>query len=253
MDPLSIVDGIALIRFATGKANAIDAEFLATLNALLDRAAQQDARALVITGHDKYFSGGLAVPALVELDRPRMTQFLEQFYAAMLRLFAWPTPVVAAINGHAVAGGCVIALQADVRIMAAAAGKIGLNEAQLGVGLPALVVESLRLQVPAPALLPIALEGKLFAPDEARALGLVHEVVAPEQLETRALERARELATLPASGFSEIKHSVRRPAIEIIERTARQDTERWLDNWFSPTGRQLVGQIVTLLTDKTRR
>jgi enoyl-CoA hydratase/carnithine racemase len=100
-----------------------------------------------------------------------------------------PIPVVAAIDGHAVAGGCVLALQTDFRIMSA--GTIGLNEVRIGVGLPAVVLETLRLQVSAPALRTIALEGRLFEPEAAREIGLVDEVVAPDRLIARRTSRSR--------------------------------------------------------------
>ena len=90
--------------------------------------------------------------------------------------------MVAAVNGHAIAGGCVLAMQADERIMAEGEGRIGLNEIQLGLGLPAVILETLRSQVPAATLLPVAVEGELLDPQRARSLGLVQEVVAGEQV-----------------------------------------------------------------------
>src|SRR5207249_7628146 len=123
-------------------------------------------------------------------------------------------PVVAAVNGHAIAGGCVLALQADVRIGARADFRMGLNEVQLGIALPAVVLETLRAQVPPQSLLPIALEGRLFPPHEALALGLLHEVVPKESLEQRAAERALELASLPRQAFAAVKSAIRAPVAE---------------------------------------
>lgn len=176
------VNEVALLRMEAGKANAIGPTFLHALEALLDEVQASGARALVLTGYDRYFSAGLDLPSLVSLDRPALAEFIGAFGRTMLRLFALPLPLVAAINGHAVAGGCVIALQADHRIMADRDCRIGLNEAQLGLGLPSVVTETLRSQVPAWALRPIALEGRLFAPHEARGLELVNEVVPEREL-----------------------------------------------------------------------
>jgi enoyl-CoA hydratase/carnithine racemase len=137
----------ALLRMNTGKANAMNADWIARMNGALDEVVATGARALVMTGADAFFSSGLDLPALASLDRPALAAFLDSFNAVMLRVFTLPLPVVAAVNGHAIAGGCVLALQADLRVMAQGKWRIGLNEVPLGIGLPALVVETLRTQV----------------------------------------------------------------------------------------------------------
>src|SRR3989441_3210689 len=125
---------VALIRLENGKANAIGPSFVDRVEPLLGPLG--DARAAVITGQGSTFSAGLDLPALVDLDRVRMRAFVLRFETVMMRVFELPIPLVAAVNGHAVAGGCVLALQADVRIGADREARIGLNETQLGIGLP---------------------------------------------------------------------------------------------------------------------
>ena len=156
---------VAILRLAAGKANAMSQEFLARLNQLLDRLAASPARAAVMIGTGKSFSAGLDLPSLIALSREAMRAFIVEFEATMLRVFRLERPLVAAVNGHAIAGGCVLALQADARIAAAGGAKIGLNETSLGIGLPAVVLETLRCQVPPASLVPIALEGRLFGVD----------------------------------------------------------------------------------------
>ena len=180
---------VALVRMNAGKANAIGAAFLDRMDTLLDELEQSRPRAMVLTGHGRAFSAGLDLPSLIDLPAAQLMAFIRRFTEFMLRLFALPWPVVAAVNGHAVAGGCVLALQADQRLMAAGDGVIGLNEVRLGIGLPTVVVETLRCQVPATSLFPIAGEGGLFPAAEAHRLGLVHEVVPPETLVDRAHQR----------------------------------------------------------------
>src|SRR5436853_2982185 len=161
---------VALIRLENGKSNAIGPSFLDRLESLLGQLGE--ARAAVITGQGSAFSAGLERPALVDLDRVRMRAFGFRFETAMMRVFELPIPLVAAVHGHAVAGGCVLALQADVRIGADREARIGLNEAQLGIGLPAVVVKTLQWQVPGSSLAAIALEGRLFSPREALQVGI---------------------------------------------------------------------------------
>src|SRR6266446_3211274 len=186
-----------VLRMRAGKANAIGPAWLGRMETLLEEVAAARPRALVVTGYEGFFSAGLDLPALDALNSEEMGTFIAGFSRVMLRIFELPLPVVAAVNGHAIAGGCVLALQADVRVGARADFRMGLNEVQLGIGLPAVVLETLRAQVPAPSLLPIALEGRLFAPEEALAVGLLHELASPDRFEQRAVARALELGALP--------------------------------------------------------
>ncbi len=236
---------VALLRMENGKANAISATLLERLDGLI--AQLGDARAAVITGQGSAFCAGLDLPALADLDRQTMRGFIQRFSAVMLRIFELPIPLVAAVNGHAVAGGCVLALQADVRIGADRDARIGLNETQLGIGLPLAVVETLRWQVPGPSLAPLALEGRLVSPREALQLGLLHEVVPEADLLTRALERATTLAALPPAGLRMVKESLRKPAAAAARANESAESERWLDTWFSADSQRKLREAVARL------
>ncbi|HJZ88649.1 MAG TPA: enoyl-CoA hydratase/isomerase family protein [Polyangia bacterium] len=233
MSELSVIDGVAWVRLAAGKANAMSSQLLDTIGKRFAELDGSGAAAVVVTGYDRYFSAGLALPTLIGLDRPAMERFIEHWNATMARVLRCPLPVVAAVNGHAIAGGCVLALQADYRIMADSDAKIGLNEVQLGIGLPAIAAETLRLRVSPRAFGPIALAGQLLAPRRALELGLVDELAAPAELEERAAAQARGLASAPAGGFAQVKAALRRPVDDALARGEAAETERWLDTWFS--------------------
>jgi enoyl-CoA hydratase len=226
-------DAIRVIRIAGGKANAMDEAMLDAIERQIDDFEGGPGRAAVITGYERYFSAGLALPRLVDLERGAMRAFIGRFARAMTRVLACEKPIVAAINGHAIAGGCVLALMCDWRICADGGAKLGLSETQLGIGLPAAVIEPLRAQVPPASLVPIALEGRLLSPREALALGLVHEVVAADELAARAEAKARALAAPAPAAVAQVKRALRAPILDAIERTADAETERWLDSWFS--------------------
>jgi enoyl-CoA hydratase/carnithine racemase len=247
MESFSISDGVALLTLSQGKANAMSVQLLDTLDELVTRLEESRARAAVVTGYERFFSAGLALPTLIDLDRAAMKRFIERFNSVMARLFAQPMPVVAAVNGHAIAGGCVLALMCDLRLMARGDFKIGLNEVQLGIGLPSVVIETLRIAVPPASLLPIAVEGRLVSPDQALALGLVDELLAPEELLPRALESARRLAEAPSPGVAQVKAALRRPAREAILRYGDDETDKWLDSWFSPEARERLSSAVARL------
>lgn len=238
---------LAIVRMEAGKANSMSREMLGRLVELWDELERTDARAAVITGDGRSFCAGLALTTLIELDRAEMRGFIDLFSDAMARLFRLARPVVAAIEGHAIAGGCVLATLCDARIAADAPSKIGLNEVQLGIGLPAIVLEPLRLVIPPASFVHIALEGGLFAPADALRLGLVDEVVAPDRLLPRAIERARELAAIPAAAYAQVKLGWRGPALELVARDGDDVRERWLDTWFSTDAQQRLRATVDRL------
>jgi enoyl-CoA hydratase/carnithine racemase len=222
-------------------------DLLDTIERAIDDFELGPANAAVLTGYEKFFSAGLALPKLVDLDRPAMHVFIERFSRTMMRVLACEKPLVAAINGHAIAGGCVLALMCDWRVIVDdPAVKIGLNETQLGIGLPAIVIEPLRAQVPPASLVSIALAGTLFAPADALAIGLVHETVPAGELATRAEAKARQLA-LPRAATQQVKRALRTPVIDAISRTGAVETERWLDSWFAPEAQARLRAAVAKL------
>ena len=239
-----------LLRMRAGKANAMGPAWLERMEALLDEALTARARALVITGYEGFFSAGLDLPTLDGLDDRAMGSFMSGFSRTMLRIFELPMPVLAAVNGHAIAGGCVLALQADVRIAAASDFRMGLNEVQLGIGLPAVVLEALRAQVPAASLLPIALEGRLFSPEEAVSVGLLHEVVPADRLEQRAIARAMELGALPGAAYASVKHGLRAPVAQRVRELAGQDASRWAETWSGEEARERRRRAIERLSRK---
>jgi enoyl-CoA hydratase len=243
------LDGeLAVLTLDHGRANAMGPAFLKAFDDLFAQATRSPARAIVLTGAGRSFSAGLDLPNLIGLDRATMRSFITAFEESMLRVFQEGRPVVAALNGHAIAGGCVLALQADLRIMAEGTARMGLNEVALGIGLPAEVLLSARAQLPPASLVPVCLEGRLFGPAEARAVGLVDEVVAPEAVLPRALERARALAQGGQQAVAQVKRALRRPVLEAVAASRAGETEAWLDTWFGTEARQRLQATVDRLT-----
>lgn len=242
---IEYVDAIAILRMNGGKANAMDRAFLERLGALIDDC--RDAGAVIITGYGRFFSAGLSLPGLIDLDRPAMTEFIDFFSRTMAKVYTLRMPVIAAINGHALAGGCVLALQTDRRIVADDESKLGLNEVQLGIGLPAQVVETLRGEVPPTSLGPLAREGRVVTPREALSLHLVHDLARPDDLESRALDIARSLARLPAAAYAQVKSTLRAPVLRAIEATRAEVDAAWIDTWFSPDAQNRLRAAVARL------
>jgi enoyl-CoA hydratase len=149
--------------------------------------------------------------------RDYLDAFLPAISRALRTLFAFPRPVVAALNGHAIAGGCILACACDLRLMAhggEARGKIGVPELRVGVPFPAVALEILRFAVPRQYLQKLTYTGHTFAAEDALDRGLVDELVTPERLHERALELARTLADVPAGTFQLSKRQLRQPTLE---------------------------------------
>jgi enoyl-CoA hydratase len=241
-------DDVVVLRLEGGKANAMTPDLLDTLERMIDGFERGPAAAAVLIGYERYFSGGLALPHIIDFDRLEMRRFIDLFSRVMTRVFACEKPIVAAINGHAIAGGCVLALMCDWRILVDdPAVRIGLNETQLGIGLPAIVIESLRIAVPPASLAPIAMEGTLLGPGEALGLGLVHDLAPAGDLLERATAKARTFAARPPAAVAQVKHALRAPSLDIITRTAEHEANRWLDTWFSPEAQSRLRATVAKL------
>ena len=247
---IEIMDEAAVLRMEAEKANAVNPEFLRRLNVTLDEFRGGERRGLVITGHGRFFCAGLDLTTLFAFDRGAMRELITNFDDTMMRVFGLSTPVVCAINGHAIAGGCVLALQGDERYIADDDYKMGLNEAAIGVGLPTAVIETLRVRLPASSYVPVAVEGKLFTPKEAKDLGFVDGLCAPDKLESVACARARQLAATPEKAFRQIKRELTLPVIEAAQRDREARNERWLDTWFDGRTREILQQAVDRLKSK---
>ncbi len=207
-------DKITILRLAHGKVSALDVEIIDALIEEIRRVRASGARALVLTGSGSTFSAGVDLFRLADGGAAYVDQFLPLLNDALLTLFELPIPVVAAINGHAIAGGCILAQTCDFRVMADGKGRIGIPELLVGVPLPPVAFEIVRFAVPDRYLQRLAESGATFAPEEALHHGLVDEVVEPERLMERALEVARSLSAVPAKVFAITKLQIRQPCLD---------------------------------------
>lgn len=224
-----LVDGIATLTLASDKVNALDVETLEEITAHLDRCAPDPAvRALVVTGKGPVFSAGLNVGEVLDHPKDRTGMLLGALTTALARLFAFPKPTVAAVNGAAIAGGCILACACDKRLLAEGA-RIGATELKVGVSFPVIAVELLR-HACGPDAEQLAFDAALVEGEEARRLGLAHRIVAADQLTTEATELAEKLAGLDARAYALAKAAFRREVLAGI------DTEGW---------RSLDGQVLT--------
>src|SRR5262245_20302331 len=226
-------EGVLTLRLAHGKASALDVELLDALLRELDGAAE-DVRALVLTGTGSIFSAGVDLFRLTRDGADYVRRFLPLLSRFLRALFTFPRPVVAAVNGHAIAGGCVIALAADARLMAQGVGRIGVPELLVGVPFPAAALEVVRFAVPRDKVHSLIYTGRALSASDALAAGLIDEVTAPDALLTRAQELARQLALIPPPVYRLTKQSLRAAALERIEQAGDAQDRAALEVWSSP-------------------
>lgn len=222
---------VAHVTMDDGKANAMNDAFLTELDATLAGLEKDKPGAVVLAGRTGMFSAGLDLVGLPRKSRAEMTAFLDRFKRVFARFYTFPRPVVAAVSGHAIAGGCILALCADVRIGAKGRFKLGVNEVRLNIPFPRGTTEVITDAVPARYVPEVLLEGRLFSPDEAVERGLLHEAVDPERLLPHALDRAETLAHAP-DACAVIKDALRHETVAKF--VAKGGDEAFLDAWFKP-------------------
>jgi len=225
---------VALLRMAHGKASALDLELLNALESVLEREAASDARAVVITGTGSIFSAGVDLYRVLDGKRAYLEKFLPALDAALESLFDFPKPVVAAINGHAIAGGAVIAWACDHRVMARGKATFGVPELRVGVPFPPLPLEIVRAALAPNVAAEALFGGRNWTPEECLARGAVDELCEPEKLLDRALAVANDLMTIPSRSFELTKRLLRLPALDTLERHAPSANPKILDVWSSP-------------------
>jgi enoyl-CoA hydratase len=214
-----------------GKANALDREFCEAIVAQLEAVRTSSIQALVLIGHGQIFSAGVDLRRLLDGGPAYGRTFLPTLSRAFETLFFYPKPVVAAINGHAIAGGCVLACAADYRVMAPQAGRIGVPELLVGLSFPTIALEIMRF-VAEPRHVPMLLyRGATFPGERAVEWGLVDALVEPGRLLESAVEVADTLAALSPELFALTKRQIRAP----VQQRLREDRpgfdvavqERW--------------------------
>jgi enoyl-CoA hydratase len=224
-------DGIVTLRLAHGKANALDVELLEAL--IGELASVADARAVVVTAAGPIFSAGVDLFRLTDGGEAYVRRFFPLLNQFVRALVAFPAPLVVAATGHAIAGGGVMVMGGDYRLLAEGNGRVGVPELLVGVPFPATVLELVRFAVPPHRLNPLLYLGRTYPPHEALATGLVDEVVPADALAARAHEVASRLAAISPDAFRLTKRMLRAPVLERIDRSAAGDEEA-LAVWLAP-------------------
>ena len=216
MFEISNIENIRLIQFANGKVNAMSLEFCRDLSKLIDDAGSDSCSAVVVEGNGRVFSAGVDLKRLISEDLNYLDEFLEQLVGLFEKLFLFPKPLIANVNGHAVAGGCVMACASDAKIAHQRA-RIGVPELRVGVPFPSLGLEIMRFAAAPQYFRQMINIGATFSDELALAAGLADEIVEPEKMRDRCFDLAKEMSNVPSQVFSLTKKQLRLPALQNIK------------------------------------
>jgi Delta3-Delta2-enoyl-CoA isomerase len=232
------------LRLDRPPANALSPDLISALRQAVESAPGEGARALVISGSPRMFSGGLDVPHLIQLDPPAIAATWRDFYAMMRALATCPVPLAAAVTGHAPAGGAVISLFCDYRVMSEGDFKIGLNEVLVGIPLPPVIYKAMRRAVGSRQAERLCVQGSLISGDEALRVGLIDELAAPERVIERAVEWCRSLLALPPRAMAATRGLARADLAALFEEETGAEVEGVLGDWFSEETQRTLRELL---------
>jgi enoyl-CoA hydratase/carnithine racemase len=235
-------NGIAVLTLASDKVNALDVDTLVEIASYVDECERDaEVRALVVTGQGAIFSAGLNVGEVLDNDKERTEVLLAALTNALVGLFQFPKPTVAAINGPAIAGGCILACACDKRLIVEGA-RIGATELKVGVSFPVFAVELLRHACGADAE-QLMLDAALLDGEEACRRGLAHRVLPAEELVDEAIALAGKLAALDPAAYALAKATTRRHALSVTDEGARALDRQVLAQWQQDATRASLDKL----------
>ena len=243
--------GILVIELDRPPVNALDVETLDALSDALEGAEEADA--IILTGAGSAFSAGADLRKVLEANAAEVDAGIVALQRCFETLFVYPRPLIAAVNGYALAGGAVITCTADRRIASEDAGLIGAVELKAGVPFPAWALEIVRHAVNNSHVEEVIYFGRSYSPADALRKGLVDEVVPAADLMAKATKRARELANVPRETFRLTKHSLRRWTTEAARRGMAETDEQVKATWSLPEVHDAIRRLLSSLGDSPGR
>jgi enoyl-CoA hydratase/carnithine racemase len=233
-------DVLLVVTLQRGKANALNGAMVEELNSAFDEAARDESirGVVLVSGCRDFFCSGFDVHEVFGYDRETMTLFFARFIDLCETVYLLPKPVVAAVSGHAVAGGAILALSCDLRIVERGPYSFALNEINLGVVLPPGIIRMVLTAIPPGVARELLLSGAPLNPERTFELGIANELVEPCKALERAMERCLDLARKPQGAFAALKHTLRELAGHRVS-PGERNLEEFMEHWFSSDSRLL--------------
>lgn len=244
-------DLVRELRLSRPPVNAFDPTLVHLLTERLRAAPGEGKRAIVLAGSPGMFSGGLDIAALVELDAEGLKRFVRAFLELQYQIAVSSIPVVTAITGHCAAGGTVLALFADYRVMARGNYRIGLNEVHVGVCAGRIIYGALRRLVGARRADLMMCFGQMVSADDALSMGLVDALADADRVVLDAQDHAAALTRLPQNAYRNTRQMVRADLVKLLDGSARQDAcDEIVESLRSPEAQAALRARMALIKDK---
>ncbi len=250
LDRIEHANGIRELRLARPPVNALNPDLVRALHQAVEEAPREGAQALVISGSSGIFSAGLDVPFLLTLDRAGMREFWSEFLGMCAALARSPIPIVAAITGYSPAGGAVIALFCDFRVMAHGTYRIGLNEVQVGLTVPDVIRVALTRLLGANRAERLLVQGAMLESEAALHAGLVDELADVDHVAARALNWLEELLKLPRHAMLSTRALARADLAALFADPAALPVDTLVEMWFAPEAQNTLRAMVERLRSK---
>ncbi len=235
---------VFIITLSRGKVNAINEELVSELSEILKKLEYDiKCKSIIITGSGSFFSFGFDIPEFLNYSKEEFFRYLSTFNDLIKQIFMYPKPVVSSINGHCIAGGCIIAIATDYRIMNNERAKISINEIKFGSTLFSSAVEILKYTVGMRNAEKILLSGEMYRAEDAQKNGLVDEICSKDQLMGRSIEVARGYSVKESKAFESLKRMSRINKLETIKRYEEHSLKEFTEVWYSEQTRENLKKI----------
>ncbi len=242
---VTIKDRLAIIALNRGKSNPINAEMVKELHTLVHSIDNDDSiGGLIITGKENFFSAGLDLIEIYDYDEHQSRIFWNDFLALQVKLIAFKKPMIAAISGHSPAGGCVLALCCDYRVMASGKFIIGLNEIPVGIIVPDSIFNLYSFWLGGRNAYQYLMEGKLLSVEEAFQAGLIDEICNAESVISTAERQIRKYMQFNSVTWSQSKLNMRKELIATASADQSETLKQMHEQWWAPETRQTLQMII---------
>ncbi|UCE35887.1 MAG: enoyl-CoA hydratase/isomerase family protein [Thermoplasmata archaeon] len=238
---------VAILRLNNGVTNPLNLEFLEEISKNLKKLKQDPSvRSVVVTSaNDKFFSIGFDIPKLYDLSREEVSIFYQAYNRVCMDLYTFPKPTIAAITGHAIAGGCILTLCCDLRFIAEGKKLMGLNEIKLGVPVPYPGDRILTQLVGTRYASDIMNSGEFYSTSEQLRMGMVDFVLPLKQVVPESIDRIRIMGAMPNEGFRMIKRNRVEPVEEQVFANLAEKEQYFLGCWFSDEARKRLKEAIS--------
>ena len=231
---LSMNSGVARVALRRGKVNAINEKVVDELtDCFRELSYDPSVKAVILTGEGKFFTFGFDIPEFVNYSKESFVRYLTKFTGLYTDIFLYPKAVVASLNGHTIAGGCMLAIACDYRMMVRDSAKISLNEINFGSSVFAGSVEMMKLWLGLRKAENALLSGAMYSAEEALEIGLIDEIVSKDDLDSKAQKKALQYASQDSAAFASIKKLLRNPAAEEMMKREKASILEFVEIWYS--------------------